>query len=414
MNKTKVVIIGGGFGGMYTALHLSKLFKNNADITIINKSNYFIFTPLLHEVATGALTPHSVTVSLHEIFRGTKVVCVEDTVKVVDRLNKIVKTTSKVFNYDYLVISSGAETNYFSIPGAKENSLALKNIADAVSLRNHIISTFKSADDANNKELLTFAIVGAGATGVELAAELIEYLNHIFTSYYSNSNFSKEDLKVLLITNTPDVLSQFPVGMRVVALEELKRKKIEVVLNTTVSRVEPHIIYTSEGKVINANTIIWVAGVKPSLSEIVGVEIGLRGRMEVNEFLQSKTSSEIFGLGDAAGTYPMLAQIAAQQARTVAKNIYLSSTYKSNNNGGDIKSDIKLEVFDTKIKGLLISLGQWSAIGHFGSTTLRGPFMWWIWRTVYLFNFHPWRKRFEIAVEWTINIFYPREITHLK
>jgi NADH dehydrogenase len=190
--------------------------------------------------------------------------------------------------------------------------------------------------------------------------------------------------------------------MRAIALSQLKKKGIEVITDTMVTKVEPNLITFADGKSLKANTIIWVAGVKPSLSEIKGIEIGPKGRLEINEYLQSIKNLEIFGLGDSAGTHPMLAQIAVQQAKTVANNIYALVNNK------------ELEKFTTKIKGLLISLGQWSAAGQFRKITLSGPIMWWIWRTIYLFNFNSWKKRFEIVIEWTINLFYPRDITHLK
>lgn len=403
MNKIKIVIVGGGFGGVYTARYLEKkLSSKKVEITLINKSNYFLFTPLLHEVATGALTPQSVVESLREIFRGTSVICVEDVVNEIDRENKIVKTSSQSFEYDYLVISSGAETNYFGIPGAQENSFTLKNLSDAISLRNHIIETFEKAIETKNRDLLTCAIVGAGATGVELVAELVEYMKHTLCAYYKDSGFKKDDIKISLITNTPEIISQFPVKMRQLALSVLQKDNVNVITNATVTKIEPHLITFTDGKSIQAHTIIWVAGVKPSLSEIKGVDIGPKGRMEVNEYLQNTKNPEIFGLGDASGSFPMLAQIAVQQAQTVAYNIDALIKQKD------------LEKFSTNIKGLLISLGQWSALGQFGKVTLRGPIMWWLWRTIYLFNFHSWKKRFEIVIEWTINLFYPRDITYLK
>jgi NADH dehydrogenase len=402
MNKTKIVIVGGGFGGVYTARNLLKLFGDRAEITIINKNNYFLFTPLLHEVATGALTPQSVVESLREVFRGTPVVNIEDTVTEIDRVNKIVKTSHSNYSYDYLVISSGAETNYFGIPGAQENSFTLKNLNDAISLRNHIIETFEKASESNCSENLSFAIVGAGATGVELAAELAEYVKETLHSYYNNSKIKKEDIKISIITNTSQVISVFPEKMRVLAQKSLESRGISVITNTTVSKVENGQITLADSTTIKAHTIIWVAGVKPSLSSIKGIDVGQKGRMDTNEFLQNINDPTIFGLGDASGNLPMLAQIAVQQAKTVAYNIYAH------------KSGLRLNKFETKIKGLLISLGQWNALGNFHGLTLSGPVMWFIWRTVYLFNFNSWKRRLEIAIEWTVNLFYPRDITYLK
>jgi NADH dehydrogenase len=402
MNKTKIVIIGGGFGGVYTARNLYRLYGDTAEITLINKQNYFLFTPLLHEVATGSLTPDSVMESLREIFLGTSVTCVEDTVNSVDRTNKVVTTTNSSYKYDYLVVSTGAETNYFGIAGAQENSLTLKNVSDAILLRNHIIDTLEKSTQIKNTNKISFAIIGAGATGVELSAEIIEYARSILKSFYSDSLINENDIEVILITNTPQIISVFPEKMRILAQSILEKKGVNIITNATVTKVEKGLITFSDQTTLTVHTVIWVAGVKPSLSSISGITIGPKGRMEVNEYLQSLEDQNIFGLGDSSGIHPMLAQIAVQQAVTVANNIY------AHNNGSEPSK------FDTKIKGLLISLGKWNALGDIKGYTLNGPFMWFIWRTVYLFNYNSWKKRFEVAFEWVINLFIIRDITYLK
>ncbi len=403
MNKKNIVIVGGGFGGIYTALNLTKVFsKEDVDITLINKSNFFLFTPLLHEVATGGLTPESIIESVREVFRGTCVNIVEDTVIEVDSQGKMVKTSTTSFVYDYLVISTGAETNYFCTEGAKEHAFTLKNLSDAIALRNHILETCERAVSTKNKDLLSVAIVGAGPTGVELAAELLEYMQHTICMYYKNSGFKKEDIKINLITTTPDVISQFPQAMRDIAMAQLKKKCINVLTNTIVTKIDPNTLMFKDGTSLKAHTLVWVAGVTPTLSEIKGVVPGQKGRIDVSKTLQTLTNPEIFALGDAAGTGPMLAQVAVQQGKTVAQNIYA------------LVNETNLEDFEFKQKGLLLSIGQWFAVGNFFGVTFKGKIMWWVWRTAYLFNFLSWRKRFEIAGEWTANLFYPRDITYLK
>ncbi len=404
--KTKVIIVGGGFGGVYTAKNLIKYFnKDEIEITLINKTNYFLFTPLLHEVATGGLTPDSIVEPIREVFRNCPINFIEDTVIEIRHEEKTILTTKNSYEYDFLVISSGAETNYFEISGARENSFTLKNLSDAIALRNHILDNCEKAVNSKNKELLSFAIIGAGPTGVELASELVEYVEHTICSYYKDSGFRKEDIQVTLITSTPDIISQFPEKMRAIAMKEMKKRRINVITNAIADKIEPGLIYFKDGKSIKTNTIVWVAGVTPTLYEIKGIEAGAKGRIEVNDYLQNIKTPTIFALGDASGAFPMLAQVAVQQAKTVAQNIY--KIYRTGNN-------VSLDKFIYKQKGLLISLGQWYAIGNFFGTTFSGKIMWGIRRTVYLFNFLSWRKRFEIAIEWTINMFYPRDITMLK
>lgn len=407
-DKTKIVIVGGGFGGVYTARGLSDMLSTDqAEVTIINSNNYFLFTPLLHEVATGGLTPDSIVEPLREVFRGTAVSVVEDIATEIDTAQKTVKTANGIYNYDYLVISAGAETNYFNISGAREHSFTLKNLEDAVALRNHIVDTCEKAVKTKDKNLLTTAIVGAGPTGVELAAELAEYMQHTICTYYKDSGFTKDDIKVSIITATHHILPQFPEEMCDLAAKELQKKGVDIVSDTIAEKVEPGLLIFKDGSTLKAHTLVWVAGVTPSLSNIKGVTTGAKGRIEINEYLQTTQSPEVFALGDASGTLPMLAQVAVQQGGTVAKNICKL-----------MEGRIDLDKFTFRQKGLLISVGQWYAIGHFGnekrSFTLRGRFMWWMWRTIYLFNFLSWRKKFEISMEWTINLFYPRDISSIK
>ena len=403
VKKIKVVIVGGGFGGVYSAKNLFKFFnKDQIEITLINKTNYFLFTPLLHEVATGGLTPASIVEPIREVFRGESIKIVEDIVNEIDHKSKIVKTPTQSFSYDFLIISTGAETNYFCIPGAQEHAFTLKNLEDAISIRNHIIQTCEEAVKTKNKDLLVTAIVGAGPTGVELAAEFLEYMQHTICSYYKDSGFFKEDIKVNLITTTPDVVSQFPQKMRDLAMIELKKKGINVLTSKVVIKVEQNLLTFKDESTLKAHTVVWVAGVTPTLTEMKGITPGLKGRMTVNEFLQTVDYPNVFSLGDASGTHPMLAQVAVQQGYTVAQNIY------------SLVNKEELTPFEFEQLGLLISVGQWYAIGNFFGITFRGKIMWWVWRTVYLFNFLSWRKRFEIVSEWTQNLFYPRDITYLK
>lgn len=407
MKKIHVVIVGGGFGGIFAARNLESLVKEGViDVTVINRKNYFLFTPLLHEVATGGLTPTSVIEPIREIFRTSKVEFVQDEVVSIDTIKKEVATPTHIFAYDYLVISSGAETNYYGTPGAKENTLTLKNLEDALAIRRQIISSCEKGsltdDVEQRKKLLSFIVVGAGATGVELAAEIIEFVKETLCSYYHSSCLTKEDMSVHLVAASPDLLSQFPQKLRLIAQKELEHDGINVMVNMKVTGVEHGKIIFSDGTFLEGNTIVWVAGVKPTYIEIPRAEKEEKsGRIKIDEFLRVIGPENVFALGDASGTLPMLAQVAVQQGKVAAANIKRSIV-------GEL-----LQPFTFKEKGLLVSLGQWYAAGKIFGVTLKGPLMWWIWRTIYLFNFHSWKKRFKIASEWTVNLFFPRDISQL-
>lgn len=410
MNKKHVIIIGGGFGGTYTAKYLKPLIEQDKiEVTIINRTNYFLFTPLLHEVATGALSPTSVVEPIREIFRHNNVHFIQEEVISIDPNQKQISTLNRTIGYDYLVVSSGAETNYYGTIGAKENTLTLKDLHDAQVIRKTLIDACEKGahvvDDGERRKILSCVIVGGGATGVELAAEIIEFMQETLCSYYRSCHIRKEDMKIILVAASPDLLPTFPQELRVIAKAELVRKGIQVMTDECVVEVRPGKIFFADKSFLEAGTIIWVAGVKPSVFDITGAEKEKSGRIKIDEFLRvivpENISSSIFSLGDVSGTAPMLAQVATQQAKIVANNISSSI------------SGAPLVPFKFYEKGLLVSLGQWYATGKIFGVTMKGPLMWLIWRGVYLFNFHSWRKRLRIAVEWTINFFYPRDITEV-
>jgi NADH dehydrogenase len=422
--KLHIVIIGAGFGGVYTAKYLArKLGKTEADITVISRDNYFLFTPLLHEVATGSLSHQSVAEPVVEIFRGKGIHFSQGEVRHIDFDKKSIETDTRSFTYDYLVISSGAETNMYGIAGVKENAIMLKTLPDAMALRKRIIESIKKAshtdDQVERKHLLSFIIVGGGPTGVELAAELDEFVFQVAKSYYATA-LSAHEISITLIASSADLLPQFSPQVRSKALSVLSKKGIGVLLNTTVSEVSAAGIST-KSNFIPAGTIVWVAGVEASLPEMKGeTHIHKSGRLMVNEYLEVEGHTEVFAIGDAAilptkeGQLPVpqLAQAAIQEAKIVAENI---STLIKNPSAYSPRTQtpLVLKNFTYHSKGMLVSLGSWQAAGDIFGFHPSGPLMWFLWRTVYLFKFTPWRKRLSIVVEWTINLFSPRDISEI-
>ncbi|MEY2664315.1 MAG: hypothetical protein RIT04_123 [Candidatus Parcubacteria bacterium] len=421
-----IVIVGGGFGGIYTARALEPLVKKGlADVTIINRTNYFLFTPLLHEVATGALSSHSVIEPVREILRDSNVHFIQGEVKGIDIEKKLVKLASGATGgktpgsaigplaYDYLVIGSGATTNFYNIPGAEKYAFTLKSLEDATSIRNAIIKACEHAahvtDVEERRRLLSVVIVGGGATGVELAAELIEFMRTTLCSYYHHACFDAGDMRVTLIANSSELLSQFPKKIRDIALTELKKKGIEIMLNTSVTEVHPHEIKINNTDSIATNTVVWVAGVTATQWDVnkadhtPAFEKERGNRIKTDELLRIVGHPELFALGDVSGTNPMLAQVAEQQARVVARNIAALVQNKPH----------RMRPYSYKEKALLVSIGQWHAAGYIYGRVFHGPLMWFFWRSIYLFKFNSWRKRFRIATEWTIDLLYPRDIASM-
>jgi len=414
MIKPHILILGAGFGGMYTARQLKHLVKKGEiDITIINETNYFLFTPLLHEVATGALGAQSVSEPLREIFVGDGININQGTVISIDRKNRKVTILGDVngtdihhrtkheISYDFLVISTGATTNYYNIPGADIHTYPLKTLYDAVMIRRRIIDSFEEAvicdDPVTRARLLSFVVVGGGPTGVEMVSELQELVKGMIGRYYTDMECS-----VNLIHAGPELLQNFSPKLRKTAYDRLIYDGVRVHVGASVISVTPRGIELSNNTTVDASTVIWAAGVTPVLPPFEGDVPELVGkRLVVDEYSRIPGDERVFALGDTAGSLPMLAQVAVGQARSVAKNILATVNGK------------KLKSFKYKSKGSMVSIGQWFAVGEISSVKISGKFAWWLWRTIYLFKFISWKKRLRIVASWSMNIFYPRDITRL-
>ncbi len=410
--KIRILIIGNGFGGVYALKNLSKVAKNTGmELSMVGEKNYFLFTPLLHEVATGGLNPSNIIEPLREVLGGSLSNFYLGKAEEINLEEKIVKVNGLSISYDYLILAPGATTNFYGIPGAEQHALPLKNIEDAVRIKNRCIAQIEQAVQEKNiqkiKSMLHFTVVGGGPTGVELAAEMEELISESFSSYYPKDVL--RHASITLIQRTSELVSQFHPKIRAKSLAVLRKKGIEVLLDTTVQKVGPSYLVVNQGSKIESETVIWVAGIKPSDVRFTQpIERAKDGRIIVNEYLQISGHENAFVLGDAAAFLdkdekyvPALAQAAQKESESIARNIIRK------------ERGLPLIPFRYKSSGYLISLGQWMAAGEIGGLILSGPFMWWLWRTIYLAKFISWRKKIRIAIDWTINIFSPRDISEL-
>ncbi|MBI2038041.1 MAG: NAD(P)/FAD-dependent oxidoreductase [Candidatus Magasanikbacteria bacterium] len=413
MKPIRIIIVGAGFGGIYTLKRMHQLFHkdNRVQITLVSEKNYFLFTPLLHEVATGGLNPQNIVepirkilgCCLHTFYLG-KAMCFH-------LQDHFVETTDGIVPYDYLVLAPGAGTNFFGIPGARENSFTLKSLEDAIRLKNHCITLMERASHVASQDvrqnMLRFVIVGGGPTGVELAAELQEFLKQSFSGYYTPEIIA--DISIVLVQKATELIPQFPKLLREKSLEVLRKKGIKVLLGNVVTQVKKEAVELADGSTVPTETIVWVAGVQPAnIPFVEPVARETDGRFRVNRNLQLENYSQVFVVGDAAGvkgedgvTLPALAQVAVQEAKMAAENI------KRQIDGQTLKP------FIYRHAGSLVSLGQWMAVGKILNLALWGRFTWWIWRTVYLLKLVSWQKKVKVAVDWTINAFSPRDISRL-
>lgn len=403
-----IVILGAGFGGIQTYLSLRRARRPDVRITIINDTNYFLFTPLLHEVATGGLGHHNVVEAVREIIGNDPASFLQARIHGIDLSKKTVQTSAGDVPYDFLVIATGATTAFYGIPGAKEHGYVLKNLGDALYLRNRIIDQFEEAarakTAAERMRLLSFAVVGGGATGVETVTEMADLFNDTFRRFY-RSGFNRHEVALTLITADPDVLMSFHPHIRRHARKVLQREGIIVKPNKIVASVTPEGLTFSDQTTLPATTVLWAAGVHPAMDPPEGTACA-HGRIMVDAVLRVTGQECVFALGDAACFHgpdgkplPMLAQVAVQQGPVAADNIFRTLDGRP------------LTSFAFRMNGQLVSLGRFQAAAQIGPLRLSGPIAWFLWRTVYFFNFHAWSKRVRIGADWFVNLFFPRDIT---
>ena len=410
----KILIVGNGFGGIYVLKNLQKIFKGNKNISLslIGDKNYFLFTPLLHEVATGGINGANIIEPIRKVLGF----CLNDfyvgKAETINLKDRTVEVGKNIVSYDYLVLAPGAETNFFNIPEAEKYSFTLKSIDDAIKIKNHCIRQMERAshikESSERKKVLRFVIVGGGPTGVELAAEMEELVRETFSHYYRKEIV--KDVSIVLLQKGDNLVPQFGTKIQKKSLHVLEKKGVEVMLNTGVKKVDTSYVVVENDQKIYTETVIWVAGIKPAKLKFTnGVEQSPDGKLIVNEYLQLGEYKEVFAIGDMAlvknlngKTFlPALAQVAEKEAKMVARNIKLAI------------EGLSPEKFYYRSTGNLMSIGQWMAVGEIENFSFSGHIAWWFWRTVYLSKLISFRKKVRVAADWTMNIFSPRDISQL-
>lgn len=401
----RIVIAGGGFGGAYTALGLRRLVAHESSavsLTLISKNNYFLFTPLLHEVATGGVGRRAVVQSLYQLLPHLSQL-VEGEVQSIDHTRQVVQTSAGEIPYDTLVLALGSTTDFMNVPGALEHSLPLKTPQDATRLRSRLLDCLEAASQEREadvrRQLLTWVVVGGGPTGVELAAEMVE-----FAESFSRAvpQLSIADLRVVLCQAAPTLLPMMDQRLQQASLARLQELKVEVRLAEPITAVYMTQVKTVKGETIPAGLVVWTAGVRATdFAMIPEIPCDKRGRFTTQEDLSLPEASNIFVVGDLVAHGEATAQAAEAMATVVAQNIAADRT------GGE------RQAFAYRKRGDLLSLGQWRAAGIIYGIYIYGRFTWWLWRTVYLFKIIGWPNRLRVALDWTIDIFYSRDLSRI-
>jgi NADH dehydrogenase len=379
---------------------------------MVGQKNYFLFTPLLHEVATGGLNPNNIIEPIHEILKHSLSDFYLGKAEQINLENKTVLIDSHVVPYDYLIIAPGSETNFFNTPGGEEYAFTLKSIEDAIKIKNHCIRQIEKAshesDQLKRKSMLKFVVVGGGPTGVETVAEIEGLIRGTFSHYYPREIL--KDISIVLIQRGSDLVPQFGAKIRKISLETLQKKGIEVMLNSAVKEISSSYVVLDNNTKIFTETVLWVAGVKPATLKFnQPVKMSPDGKLIVNEYLQLEDHKEVFAIGDISSFkdidkniyLPALAQVAEKEAKAVAKNI----NYMVRGNPP--------QKFSYHNSGNLMSIGKWMAVGKISNFSFSGHIAWWFWRTIYLSKLISFKKKVRVAVDWTMNFFSPRDISQI-
>jgi len=408
----KIVILGAGFGGLCALKSVYKYVKNwrDYDILIIDKNNYFVFTPLLHEVATGGIDPGDIVFPIRDLARG-KTEHLEAEVLSVDLSKKEVTTNRGVVAYDYLVVALGSGTNFFNVSGAAEHTFTLKNIGDAKRLKNHLVHIFDEAniekDPLEQKDNLRIIFIGDGATGLEFAAEVHEFLKEVQKEY---PHIPSGSVELYLIEAGDRLLSVFHPKFSKKALEILNKKGFKVIFEDPCSKVDSNGIVLASSIEIKSRTVIWTSGVLSSQVIITPELERQKGRIVVEPELNLKNFPEVFVLGDQAaladkkfGLLPTSAQVAAEQGKFVGKNIARLISGKT------------LFKFCYFHRGDLVSIGKWCALAQIGKNFLRfsGPVAWLLWRFNYLSKMPGFSKKTRLFFDWLLYFVSKRDISEI-
>lgn len=397
----RVVVVGGGFAGLQA---VKALTGAQLEVILLERQNYHLFQPLLYQVATAGLAPEDIVYPLRAILRGRKNVEFRMTeVQAVDRENKKVITDFGEISYDYLVVAVGARTNFFRMESVERNAFGLKNVADAMDVRNHIFRMFEMAcqqpDPEVRRAMLTFVVAGGGATGVESAGGLAELIEHVLTKDYTDIDFG--EVRLILLEGGDCLLPALPEPLCRFTAEKLTQKGVEVRFRSAVAEFDGTTITMADGKKLNTRTLIWAAGVAAEpLAARIGTETDKAGRAVINSHLQVPGHPEIFVVGDAAclrvdgRPLPMIAPVAVQQATTAARNIIALADGRNP------------EEFRYKDPGSLATIGRTSAVASMGRWQFRGYFAWVLWLVVHLIRLVGFRNRLLVLVNWAWDYFF--------
>jgi len=423
----RIIILGSGFAGIEALKNLQKEFHNDKgiEISLISKDNFLLFTPMLPEVSTGMIETRHILTPVRSFckkasFYQAEVMSIDlEKRKVhlkhsIGRYSQPFSLHTHILDYDFLVIALGSEPNFFGMRDIENHSFTMKDIDDAITLRNHVIDVLEQANlEHEDKQLcatlLTFVVVGGGFNGIETVGALNDYVRGTIKEFYNN--IYPPDVRIILIDAGKKILEQVDEDLGEYALKRLQAKGVNFMLNTVVKKVTPESIVVNEGNSIPSYSVVWTAGVASSkLIANLNCEHDREHRIIANNFLEIPNYQGVaYAIGDCAsivnpGTgkaYPQTAQHAIRQGKLAAKNIIF-----------EIKGKGKKKEFDYKIKGMMAEIGKRDGVATLFGIKFHGFIAWWMWRSFYLGNLPTKSKRLKVLLDWTMDLFFKQDVSY--
>jgi NADH dehydrogenase len=459
LQRQQILILGSGFGGIRVLKRLQKELmnsKNNVKVTLVSRDNFILFTPMLPEVSTGRIeTRHIVTPvrtfindrksSKNFRFYEADIESINLEKKQVVISHHVGRKTAEsrdnnysdmeykhlhqphqpehkhrhLLYYDYLVIALGSDTNFFGINDIKKNALTMKDIDDAITIRNHVLNMLEQADLEQTdvelrKGLLTFVVVGGGFNGIETVGELNDFVRETVKEYYKNIYMT--EIRVILINSNDRILEQVDEALSMWALQKLESKGVEFIMNSQVKGATLSSVKLDGGKIIDTHTIIWSAGVTASkLIADLDCPHDKHHRIKCNNHLElNGYEGSVYAVGDCASIldpktgrpYPPTAQHALRQAKVAAYNLVNEIKGKKNTK----------KSFDYKTRGMMAEIGKRTGVATLfgGRIKLHGFIAWWLWRTFYLSNLPTTKKKLRVMTDWTMDLFFKPDVAKIK
>jgi NADH:ubiquinone reductase (H+-translocating) len=415
-DRPHILIVGGGYVGMYTALRLQKkLRRNEARITVVDPQNHMTYQPFLPETAAGSLEPRHVVIPLRKVLRQCRVLTgLVTSIDHADRTATVlpVEGPEQTIGYDMIVVAPGSVVRTLPIPGLAERGIGFKTVGEAIYLRNHVLSRLDYAasvtDAEHRRRALTFVFIGGGYAGIEAFAEL-EDMARYATRYYDN--VTPDDMRWVLIEATGRILPEVSVPMAEYTVKQLLKRSMDIRLNTRVESLTDGHVVLSDGEEFDAETVVWTAGVKPNpMLARTDLPLDEKGRLRCTPDLRVDGVVDAWSAGDCAAVPDLTnpgaftgpsAQHAVRQTKTLAANIVAALRRR------------QLTDYRHKYVGSVASLGLYRGVAEVYGIKLRGWLAWFMHRTYHLSRVPTVNRKVRVLADWTLAIFFPREVVSL-